>query len=172
MPTDPKVTPPMSAAHRFWYVNMERYGSVMDTGTLDFANALAAHVAAPLEAEIAALKLELKKWAQVERLDPAGCITGLTKRAEAAEAENTALKACVAAWEQWRDLEKVRNATALAGVRAENTALKARVVELEKALQDIGKLTCSCSDRWKPGIHYSYCAPAMARAVLAGKGSQ
>ena len=49
---------------------------------------------------------------------------------------------------------------------------KARVEAMEKALQDIGKLTCSCSDRWKPGIHYSYCAPAMARAVLAGKGSQ
>ena len=120
MPTDPKVTPPMSAEDFVdkWVVvlapihtdlsswlrakpfylfdeigeNWRRHEATLEEVLDEFGK----RVTAPLEAEIAALKLELKKWAQVERLDPAGCITGLTKRAEVAETENTVLKARVA----------------------------------------------------------------------------
>jgi len=80
------------------------------------------------------------------------------------EAENTTLKARVAAWEQWRDLEKVRNATALAGVREENTALKARVVELEAALDKLARLGN------EPDFGNSR-GNEIARAALAGKAN-
>jgi hypothetical protein len=169
--TDPKVTPPMSAKE--WY-NANLHKHVTWVSMLE---AFAAYFAAPLEAEITVLKGNLDLAASVvEQLQlEVGELKLWKHNHEArkrnanlitAEAENTALKACVVAWEQWRDLEKVRNAsTVLRAVTAEteNVNLKARVEVLETALHEIVD-TLSPDDF----AHWTQ----MARAALAGKGGQ
>ena len=146
--------------------------------------AYAAHVAAPLEAEIACLKDELQRIDNTLARRPA--VVGLDRdvaieracsmagRAESAEqgkAEALALTAQTLENAKAQGLALVltsadaydfKNVRAEAA-EAENTALKARIVELEKALHEIVD-TLSPDDF----AHWTQ----MARAALAGKGGQ